>query len=175
MSTILKRVLNYLNPKYRKLNCGSSKVVEKKESLLITEQSFLEVYHETRNLANDIIEKLEDNRKRVKALYTAFNAASDLIIIFDAYGKIVYANVKFLDAYGFQEEFVIDKNIRELFNSSLPEFNQMWFTISKNNTWEGSLSCYDSIGQIQSHHSKILPIMNGMPEPIFYVCSQSKT
>lgn len=173
MSSLLQKVKNYLHPNRRKFVCDSLWVQKSKNEISITEKSFLEVYTETRALASDIISKLEDNRKRVKALYSAFNAASDLIVIFDSHGTIVYVNTQFLNCYDFSEEQLIGTNIRDIYIADLI-FESMWNTVIKNSTWEGDLVCIDSKTIPHIHLTKVLPIMNGAPEPIYYVCSQSK-
>ena len=173
-SSLLTRLKKYFSPNRKPFACESDIVVQTKDSMQITEQSFLEVYKQTRELANDIITKLEDNRKRVKILYTSFNAASDLIVIFDSLGTIVYANYQFLVYYNYTEEYLIGKNITEICGNDRESYNNMWNTVIKNKVWEGLLHCKDSDGNDHSKQSKILPIMNGVPAPIYYVCSQSR-
>lgn len=175
MASFLQKLKNYLHPDRRQFICDSEALQKTKEDVSVSEQSFLEVYKQTRELAGDIIAKLEENRKKVKVLYSAFNAASDLIIIFDGIGTIVYANTQFLGFYDYHEHELIGKNIIDICGVDKSTYNVMWNTVVKNKVWEGGLHCIDSFGNQHLKESKILPIMNGVPLPIYYVCSQSRT
>jgi PAS domain S-box-containing protein len=154
--------------------CSSDLINKKKKDIELTDISFHEVYKETRQLASDIIEKLDDQRRKTKALYSAFNSASDAIAVIDSEGYIVYINESFLNLYKYSINDVLGQNMVMFSSGQTPKqvFKEMWDTIKSNQIWQGEISNRDSCGNDIKVISKILPIMNGKPEPIYYVCTQ---
>lgn len=174
MSSLKQRFSNLVRKS--KFVCDDELIQQKKNDIQISDHSFTEVYNETRKLAAEIIEKVEDQRKKIKALYSAFNTSSDAIVVSDADGFIVFVNTSFLELYNYTIESLIGKSLNILRSPHTSDafLKNMWDTIKSNQYWEGKLINKDSNGNEFWVLSKILPIMNGKPEPIYYVCTQTK-
>lgn len=64
MPSFLYNLRKYFSPNRKPFACESEDLIKVKDTVSLTEQSFVEIYNQTRELAGDIINKLEENRKR---------------------------------------------------------------------------------------------------------------
>jgi PAS domain S-box-containing protein len=121
------------------------------------------------------ITSVKERQKRMKAAYTALNVSNDLISIADSNGNLVFVNDKFIDAYEYPSHVdVIGKNMTVIKNGVPPaEYQSMWEHISKNKMWHGVLINKTQTGKSLKVDTTILPIKNGVPKPVFYVCKQT--
>lgn len=109
------------------------------------------------------VSELTERNKRMKACFHALNSASDIIFIVDQHGKIFFCNDPFLSAFAIPSyNDVVDKPIDRVL-PDLGEYTNMWEVIRANKVWEGS---YRNL-----YRATVLPMMNGMPKPIYYVCT----
>lgn len=121
------------------------------------------------------ITSVKERQKRMKAAYTALNVSNDLISIADKDGNLVFVNDKFIEAYEYPSHIdVIGKNMTVIKNGVPPEeYEKMWQHISKNKMWHGILTNKTQSGKDITVDTTVLPIKNGVPKPVFYVCKQT--
>ncbi len=123
-------------------------------------------------IARDITE-LKESELQNKALATALHSASDIIVICDKSGLITFCNDSFLDTFGFaDQDQVRGKTLKIVSSGKMPKdfFKNMWNTIRTNSTWTETVinKCQDN--KLIDCLVTILPIMNGDPNPIYYIC-----
>lgn len=112
-------------------------------------------------IGRDITDARERQR-RTRACFTALNSASDKIFILDARGRVFFCNDKFTFEFDVGSyEDVVGKNIWEIL--PMDNYAEMWSTVTDNEVWEG-LCC-------NKYKLTVLPMMNGAPHPIFYICT----
>lgn len=121
------------------------------------------------------ITSVKERQKRMKAAYTALNVSSDLISIADKEGSIIFANDKFIEAYGYNSHLDVIGKHMSVIKNGVPkeEYDKLWKHISSNKMWHGVLNNFTQSGQPIKVDTTILPIKNGIPQPIYYVCRQS--
>lgn len=102
--------------------------------------------------------------QRMKVCFTALNSASDIIFITDNLGKIFFCNDKFVQAFHIESyNQVVDKYIEDALPFTIPNRDVMWKHVRSNHVWEQDVC--------SKYKMNILPMMNGAPEPIFYICT----
>lgn len=112
-------------------------------------------------IGRDITDARERQR-RTRACFTALNSASDKIFILDSHGRIFFCNDKFTVAFGVDSyEDVVGKKISQIL--PMDNYEEMWSTVNDNEVWEG-LFC-------NKYKLTVLPMMNGAPHPIHYICT----
>jgi PAS domain S-box-containing protein len=110
----------------------------------------------------DITEIKERNR-RTKACFEAMNSVSDIIFICDRNSNIFFCNDPFLHYFKHEDyNEVVGKPVRDVVPDFV-DFNTMWETISNNKPWHGKYN--------QHFEITVVPVMNGVPKPIYYVCT----
>lgn len=115
-------------------------------------------------IGRDVTE-LQEKQKRTKACFTALNSASDVIVILDKVGRIFFCNDKFTETYRLPDYgCVVGERLRDVI--PLPLIDEMWATVKQNKTWEGPIG--------DDQFLTIIPMMNGAPEPIYYVCTMKR-
>lgn len=112
-------------------------------------------------IGRDVTE-IREKQRRTKACFHALNSASDMIAIIDTNCRIFFCNDRFVE-----QLHIVDYNecVGERLDDVTPaitEFDVMWETVQKNQAWEGSCGKYKL---------NVLPMMNGAPKPIYYVCT----
>ena len=109
------------------------------------------------------VTQIREKQKRTKACFNALNSASDIIFIVDDDQNIFFCNDQFVEVFDFGHyDNVVGKSLKSCL-SSIQDYDTMWNTISGNITWE---DVYDI-----NYKLTIIPMMNGAPEPIYYVCT----
>lgn len=108
------------------------------------------------------VTKQHEEMQRKKACFRALNAASDRIFIIDANRKITFCNDMFLKTFHiYNHEDIIGLYIYEVIPDMLCN-SDVWSHVQTNQTWEGSF---------REYIMTIVPVMNGVPKPIYYVCT----
>lgn len=106
---------------------------------------------------------IAEKNKRTKACFHALNAASDVIFIIDGNGKMYFCNDPFLQAFNLASyEGVIGKPVDQIL-PDLGQYTDMWERTRSNRIWEGRYR--------ENYNATVLPVMNGLPKPIYYVCT----
>lgn len=101
-----------------------------------------------------------DISKNFHILYAALEQSYSFIIITDDYGKIEYANPRFLKFTGFSIEELLGKNPR-IFKSGLmtkDHYSCLWETISSGENWIGQFTNKKKNGELFYDRSTISPI-----------------
>ena len=102
-----------------------------------------------------------DKHRRVKACFTALNSASDMIVIVDSSLRVSFCNDKFMEYFNIQDyNNSVGERIVDIIND-LPQFDSAIDQIQNNQIWEGRFD--------NRFNLTILPMMNGVPKPIYYV------
>jgi PAS domain S-box-containing protein len=116
-------------------------------------------------IGRDVTDSRERHR-RTKACFTALNSASDIIFILDKSARIFFCNDRFVDEFhvGTYED-VVNRKIKDVLRD-IQNYDEMWDTVSNNEVWEGL--CCDRF------KLTVLPMMNGAPQPIYYICTLKK-
>jgi PAS domain S-box-containing protein len=123
-------------------------------------------------IARDVTE-LKESELRNKACVTALNSASDIIVICDRSGIITFCNNSFLDTFAFTDNKQVQgKTLKIVASGKMPKdfFKNMWTTIRSNNTWTETVINKCQNNQLINCLVTIIPIMNGDPNPIYYIC-----
>jgi len=105
------------------------------------------------------------------ALYKALDASSDLIILTDSGGTIVYANSRFLKYYQYSISEVLGKTPRILNSGTHSKefFKDLWDTLLSGKSWEGALTNKKKDGTLSTDDTYITPITNGTTRPIYFL------
>lgn len=121
------------------------------------------------------ITDVKERQKRMRAAYQALNLSSELISIIDQNGDIIFANDKFLESYEYDNfKEICGKPMSVIKNGvSAAELNTMWNHIKNNKMWHGRIKNKTKKQNVLIVDTTILPIMNGEPTPIFYICKQT--
>lgn len=114
-------------------------------------------------VGRDITEKIEEYR-RSKACFTALNSASDPIVIADKNMNVYFTNDRFNSMVG---EIKTGDNLLSILSADMEVRKLIWSTIVDNIHWVGELEI--TVGG--KYLISIMPVMNGVPDPIFYICS----
>lgn len=120
------------------------------------------------------VTEVKAKNSRVKACFNALNAASDVIIICDGDGNIVFCNDKFLQKYGFHDHRdVVGKRMSIISSGKTQKevYEDLWKTIKSGKVWSGVVINRTQKGTEVKCRNTILPVMNGRPNPIYYICT----
>lgn len=160
MATFREKFSNWLHPNNRSFSCDRRRNITT-SIVNTTSDTFNSLYKETRELAAEIIAKLEEQRKHVKLLCRALDSASDAIALVDNKGTIVYANSKFVELYNFRIDSLIGSNLAGLHIKTLEgiSLTSLWDNITTMNYWEGDCTITVNSGKSVLVVSKILPII----------------
>lgn len=124
---------------------------------------------------------------RTRACFTALNSASDSIVIIDSKQRIYFSNDKFLETFNIDDyHLVTNKRLCDVL-PDIPSYEQMWETVQRNQTWsiacplisesdpECPRSCPPKQCPIHNMTLTVLPMKNGQPKPIYYICTFKQT
>lgn len=101
--------------------------------------------------------------KREKACFSALNSASDAIVILDHNSNIFFCNDQFLSAFQLEDyQQAVGKQLTSLID--ITDFDYVWNEVQKNRTL--TFQCPKINKSIN-----IIPMMNGQPKPIYYICT----
>ena len=110
--------------------------------------------------------ELVEKQRRTKACFHALNSASDGIVIIDAKARIVFSNDEFNRRFGIEEY----KNIlNEKMIDVLPwlaRYDDIWQQARKNKSIK--------IATEEAGDILVMPMMNGLPKPIYFICTFKK-
>lgn len=119
---------------------------------------------EVSNAAIDATKALEEEHSRTKACFLALNSASDGIVILDDKANIYFCNDEFLDQNNIDHyKNVLGLHVTEVL-PHIPKFSTVWKNVRQNKTQ--TIKCPESETVLT-----IVPMMNGEPQPIYYVCT----
>lgn len=122
------------------------------------------------------ITEIKEKRKRIKACFNALNASNDVIVITDYHNKIFFCNDKFLNKFGFNSfEEVMDRSLDIISTPNHPHFYQDACNKKNTSTWVGSTDNRKQNGEIVHCSVTVLPVMNGVPYPIYYIYTLKPT
>ena len=86
----------------------------------------------------------------------------------DSNGVITYANNKFCEISGFDRDELVGKNHRIIRsgNHSKAFYNELWYTISQGNVWQGEVCNRKKNGELYWMESTIVPFLgtDGLPD-----------
>lgn len=129
--------------------------------------------HEIIIVGRDVT-KTKDNESRLNACFGALNAASDNIAITDNHSNILFCNDKFLKTFKFDKHSDVEGRQMSILNSKkmgTDYWSKMWKAIRKNKPWHDIVINKDQENNLVECMISILPIMNGSPEPHYYICT----
>ena len=124
-------------------------------------------------IGRDITEML-DTERRHRTCLKALNTVSDFIILIDNKEVIIFSNDAFLRAFGFHNHTEVEGHSFNLIDSEQQGdqyFKNIWRVIRSNNIWMGEIISRHLNGELIHCNTTILPVMNGSPEPIYYICT----
>jgi PAS domain-containing protein len=97
------------------------------------------------------------NNERVMACFNIFNTASDAVAILNNSGLVVFCNDSFLRVFNRENSCdIINNGIEELFGVGV------FSSLNRYGIWTGDIHGRDSI---------VMPIRNGSPESVYYICT----
>jgi len=102
----------------------------------------------------------------MKACYVALNSASDIILILDGLGYVVFANDEFLKTFGVDKyEDVLQTHCHNV--TCLSSQPQIWDRVVKGQSWYGKCGSNCDVA--------VVPMMNGGATPKHYICNIKKS
>lgn len=107
-----------------------------------------------------LITELLENQKELETNLNAVNGTSDMILITDTEGKIIYANPSFTHNTGYSLDEVQDKNARIL-KSGMHDrnfFESFWNTLLNGKTWAGKITNRKKDGSLYFSDMSVTPI-----------------
>lgn len=104
---------------------------------------------------------VREKQRRTKACFTAMNSASDMILIADSDFRVFFCNDRFM-AYFNVDDYnnIVGERLIDII-PNIPNFITMLHEVHNNHIWEER---YDG-----RFNLTILPMMNGVPQPIYYI------
>ena len=119
-------------------------------------------------IGRDITE-LKEKEIQAKSLMSALNTSSDNIFIIDDKGKITFGNDMFLSLFNFGKlESALGTSFRELGLNQV--YDSMFSVLETNRVWSDIVKV-KKYGTEVTGLLTIVPMMNGKPKPIFYICT----
>lgn len=121
------------------------------------------------------ITPLKEKREHILVAHKALNAASDMIIITDGEGRILFANKMFMIKYRFVDMQDVLGHRMSIIKSSKTSFEthaDLWNTIRSGKTWEGVITNCDTMGNDVLIDSTIIPIVDANLDTPYYICVQ---
>ena len=116
-------------------------------------------------VGRDMTELIEKQR-RTKACFYALNSASDGIVIIDAKARIVFSNDEFNRRFGINDyEKILNKKMIDVL-PWLVKYDDIWQQARKNKSIKITT---EEAGDIL-----VMPMMNGLPKPIYFICTFKK-
>lgn len=123
-------------------------------------------------IGRDVTE-LKNSQIINKACTDALNNASDNIIIFDNSETIIFCNDHMIHEFEFQNHQVIEGKKIDIISSGYrtdEQIQEIWNTIRNNMPWHGFSRLKSFFGDPIDGLVTILPVMNGLPHPAYYIC-----
>lgn len=116
-------------------------------------------------IGRDMTELVEKQR-RTKACFHALNSASDGIVIIDAKARIVFSNDEFNRRFGIEEyKTILNKKMIDVL-PWLTKYDDIWQHARNNQSIKIATEEVDDI--------LVMPMMNGLPKPIYFICTFKK-
>lgn len=118
---------------------------------------------------------LKEKREHILVAYKALNASSDMVIITDHEGKIVFVNKMFLIKYRFvdmRDALGQSMSIVRSTKTSDEVHQKLWATIKAGKTWEGIITNVDTAGRELKVQSQIIPIVDQALETSYFISIQ---
>ena len=117
-------------------------------------------------VSRDMTELVEKQR-RTKACFHALNSASDGIVIIDAKARIVFSNDEFNRRFHIEHyEKILNKKMIDVL-PWLAKYDDIWQHARNNQSIKIAT---EEVGDIL-----VMPMMNGLPKPIYFICTFKKS
>jgi PAS domain S-box-containing protein len=112
-------------------------------------------------IGRDVTE-IREKQQRTKACFQALNSASDMIVIVDTSRRVFFCNDEFVERLNLTSyNDVVGERMQDVV-PTISNVDEMWNTVESNQVWGGTAGSFTL---------NILPVMNGAPKPIYYVCT----
>lgn len=116
-------------------------------------------------VGRDMTEIIEKQRRN-KACFHAMNSASDGIVIIDSKARIVFSNDEFNRRFGINDyEKILNKKMIDVL-PWLVKYDDIWQQARKNKSIK--------IATEEAGDILVMPMMNGLPKPIYFICTFKK-
>lgn len=110
--------------------------------------------------------ELVEKQRRTKACFHALNSASDGIVIIDAKARIVFSNDEFNRRFHIEHyEKILNKKMIDVL-PWLVKYDDIWQHARNNNSIK--------IATEEAGDILVMPMMNGLPKPIYFICTFKK-
>lgn len=118
----------------------------------------------------DITSEIETEHL-LKAFSSAINNSSDAIMVVSFPGNILFVNNAFENTYGYTLQEIAGKNPNILKSNihSIDFYKRMWETLLFGQEWRGVIFNKTKDGRIVEDDTKIIPFMNGIDVPLFFM------
>lgn len=116
-------------------------------------------------IGRDMTELLERQR-RTKACFHAMNTASEGIVIIDSKARIIFSNDEFNRKFGIKDyESILNERLVDVL-PWLTKYDDVWQHARMNKSIK--------IATEESGDILVVPMMNGLPKPIYFICTFKK-
>ena len=116
-------------------------------------------------VGRDMTEIIEKQRRN-KACFHAMNSVSDGIVIIDSKARIVFSNDEFNRRFGINDyEKILNKKMIDVL-PWLTKYDDIWQHARNNNSIK--------IATEEAGDILVMPMMNGLPKPIYFICTFKK-
>lgn len=120
------------------------------------------------------ITDLKNSELRNKACMTALNSASDLLLIIDKLGFITFANEAFAEVFDFENPMdAVNHSLFDILSENCKDYitcdSAILYTIDTHNIWTEDV-IVNKNDVLLKYSIVIIPVMNGGPKPIYYIC-----
>ena len=120
------------------------------------------------------ITDLKNSELRNKACMTALNSASDLLLIIDKLGFIIFANEAFAEVFDFENSMdAINHSLFDILSENCKDYitcdSAILYTIDTHNIWTEDV-IVNKNDVLLKYSIVIIPVMNGGPKPTYYIC-----
>jgi PAS domain S-box-containing protein len=117
-------------------------------------------------IGRDMTEIIEKQRRN-KACFHAMNSVSDGIVIIDSKARIVFSNDEFNRRFGINDyEKILNKKMIDVL-PWLTKYDDIWQHARNNDSIK--------IATEEAGDILVMPMMNGLPKPIYFICTFKKS
>jgi PAS domain S-box-containing protein len=145
------------------------------QKLFTTVISSLRAY-DSLMIANHSVETLKIAQKKVKELRAALDHHT-AVSVTDLAGKITYVNELFCQFSQYSQEELLGKEHHMLASGAHPKafMQEVWQSITQGHTWHGIFKNRAKDGSPYSLDTTIIPILNTLGKPAYYLAIHTKT
>lgn len=140
-------------------------------NLKIQNKSLIHNLSEKNEELKTLNQKLRQEVQEKSILNHAIEQTSEIILLLNSSGFIIYANKAFLENTGFTEKEIIGKHLRAInkYTTSEEYYKTIWKALAQGNSWSGKVEYINKRGEYHKQEASLTPVYNDEKEIVNYV------